>query len=244
MKKLLFILLLPLFANAQYDTLPRLIPVADTSKNPSPALFIKGYEVWQFKQYGDTALPGVLINTLGANKKTLGKPYVKTDYYGISMGGHALSDNYDFFNGLNPLDAAKGLTITGNTMQGNPPPSWALVRSTQPAPLHTEFYINYLDNANIGLVSLTKSLITPLGQGGFCYDASGNKESLAGVAHYGVPYKQGDYVDMYLINGVLSFKVNGISQGPAFAVPEGLYVCLGTSQKTIITVKFDNFMYE
>lgn len=243
MIKVLFTLLLPVFAKAQYDTLPRLIPISDTSKNPSPALFIKGYEVWQFKQHGDTALPGTLINTVGANKKPIGKPYIKTGA-GIPINGFLWADLWPVTNSLNASDAAKGLTITGNTMQGNPPQGWALVRSIQPASQHTEFYINYLDNANIGLASLTKSLTAPLGQGGFCYDASGNKESLAGASHYGIAYKQGDYVDMYLINGVLSFKVNGISQGPAFAVPEGLYVCLGTSQKTIITVKFSDFMYE
>ncbi len=240
----LLLILLPFTLQAQ-DTLRMLIPVADTSKAVPAAQWIKGYEVYEVYKFplGDTATPGKLVATLGANKKPIGKPYVKTGV-GIPPSGFLWADNWND-NALNPMDMASGLTIIGtSTMQGNPPPGWALVRTTQPMPAHVEFYINYLDNCNIGLTAAGTSLTVPVGTFGYCYDASGNKE-YNGVFKYGVPYKTGYYVDMYYLNGSLSFKVNGVSQGVAFTnVPPGLYPTIGTSQKSIVTVKFDNFVYE
>lgn len=233
------------------DTLRMLIPVADTSKAILTQIFIKGYEVYKFST-GDTLSPGKLLATLGANKKPIGKPYIKTGV-GIPPTGLLWADVWltDTIvvkpNSLNAADAATGLTITGNTMQGNPPTDgyWSLVRSKFPAPNHVEFYINSLDNnCNLGLTLAGTNLRQPIGFAGYCYDASGNKEAGAGN-RYGLPYKTGDYIDMWYQNGTVEFKLNGISQGVAFtSVPPGLFVTVGTSQKSIVTVKFDNFVYE
>ena len=238
MKKLLLILF-P-FTCAAQDTIRMRIPVADTSKITVTQTFINGYEVYKTAVLGG---PAKLVATLDAKKKPIGKPYIKTGA-GIPVAGFLWADS-QAGNTLNPLDAAQGLTITGNTMQGNPPNGWALVRTVLPVAAHTEFYINYMDNANIGLTSSLSILTEPLGVYGYCYDAIGNKESASGVLPYGIQYKTGDYVDMYYNNGSVSFSVNGVSQGIAFTnVPAGLFVTIGTSQKTIITVKFDQFVYE
>lgn len=262
MKKTLVFLsiFLSVYCFAQNDTVKMRIPVADTGKATVTQTFITGYEVYQYFQNGDTALPGKLIATLDLKKKPIGKPYIKTGA-GIPISGFSFFDiwnaNTPVVVSLNPKDIEPGLTLSnGNlTVTGNPPPTWdwACVRGTNPFPIGKksifEVYINSMsDNFAIGVCRLSDSLNKAPGHSStsFAYESFNGFKNTGGLPYglpYGNPYKTGDYVtvlvDLTQTPGTIATKLNGVNQGIMFTGLTGnLYPVFGTSQKTMATVNF------